>query len=87
MLYNRSALKNVLKFTDKHKKQSSSGVLPKEQNSQKNIFPGVSFLNKLAGWKPEMFRSSHWIFSVEQGALKGALSGLRQCLVNEGPLK
>ena len=47
-------LKNVLKFKDKHKKKSSGGVLSKEkmlskilQNSQKNSFPGVSFLLKL----------------------------------------
>ena len=53
MLYERSALKNS-KFTDKHKKQSSGGVLSKEkmslkilQNSQKNIFAVVSFLIKL----------------------------------------
>ena len=54
MLYERSVLKSVLEFTDKHKKQSSGGVLSKEkmflkilQNSQKNIFSGVSFLIKL----------------------------------------
>ena len=54
MLYKRSVLKNVSEFTDKHKKQSSEGVLSKEkmflkilQNSQKNIFSGVSFLIKL----------------------------------------
>ena len=53
MLYKRSVLKNS-KFTDKHKKQSSGGVLSKEkmslktlQNSQKNIFAVVSFLIKL----------------------------------------
>ena len=54
VLYKRSVLKNVSKFTDKHKKQSSGGVLSKEkmslkilQNSQKNIFAVVSFLIKL----------------------------------------
>ena len=53
MLYERSALKNS-KFTDKHKKQSSGGVLSKKklplkilQNSQKNIFAVASFLIKL----------------------------------------
>ena len=42
------------KFTDKHKKQSTGGVLSKVnmflkilKNSQKNIFAGVSFLIKL----------------------------------------
>ena len=46
--------KNVSKFTDKHKKQPSGGVLSREkmflkilQSSQKNIFSGVSFLIKL----------------------------------------
>ena len=54
VLYKRSVLKNVSKFTDKHKKQSSGGVLSKVkmslkilQNSQKNIFAVVSFLIKL----------------------------------------
>ena len=48
------SLKNVSKFTDKHKKLSAGGALSKEkmflkilQNSQKNIFSGVSFLKKL----------------------------------------
>ena len=54
MLYISSVLKNFSEFTDKHKKQSSGDVLSKEkmflkilQNSQKNIFVGVSFLMKL----------------------------------------
>ena len=54
MLYKRSVLINVSKFTDKHKKQSSGGALSKEKvflkilrNSQKNIFSVVSFLIKL----------------------------------------
>ena len=54
VLYKRSVLKNVSKFTDKHKKQSSGGVLSKVkmslkilQNSQKNTFAVVSFLIKL----------------------------------------
>ena len=54
MLCKRSVLKNVSKFTDKPKKQSSGGVLSKEkmflkvlENSEKNIFSWVSFLIKL----------------------------------------
>ena len=46
--------KNVSEFIDKHKKQSFGGVLSREkmflkilQNSQKNIFSGVSFLTEL----------------------------------------
>ena len=54
MLYKKSVLKNFSKFTDKHKKQSTGGVLSKEniflkilKNSQKKISVGVSFLIKL----------------------------------------
>ena len=28
------------------------------------------FFNKVAGWKPEIFRSSHWRCSVKQGVFK-----------------
>ena len=51
VLYKRGILKNFTKLTDKHNKQSPGCVLSKEkmflkilQNSQKNIFAGVSFL-------------------------------------------
>ena len=49
VLYGRGVLKNFSKFTDKLKKQSSRGVLSKDdlQNSQKNIFVRISFLIKL----------------------------------------
>ena len=54
VLYKRSVLENFSKFADKRKKQSSGGVLSKEkmflkilQNSQKNIFTGVSFMTKV----------------------------------------
>ena len=54
MLYKRSVLKNVSKFIDKHKTQSSGSLLSKEklflkilQNFQTNIFSEVSFLIKL----------------------------------------
>ena len=54
VLYKKSVLKNFSKFTDKHKKQSTGGVLSKEniflkilKNSQKKISVGVSFLIKL----------------------------------------
>ena len=57
MLYKTSVLKNS-EFTDKQKKQSSSGVLSKKkmslkilQNSQKNIFVVVSFIMKLQAGK------------------------------------
>ena len=35
----------------------------------KHLFRSL-FLNKVAGWKPETFRSSHWRCSVKQGGLK-----------------
>ena len=77
MLYKRSLLKNVSKFTDKHKKQPSGVALSKEkmflkilQNSQKKHLFRSLFFKKIAGWKPETFRSSHWRCSLKQGALK-----------------
>ena len=61
VLYRSSVLKNFSKFTDKHMKQSSEGALSKEktllkilQNSQKNIFAGVSFLIKLQAGNLEL---------------------------------
>ena len=57
VLYKRSVLKNS-KSTDKHRRQSPWSVLSKEkmslkilQNSQKNIFPVVSFIMKLQARK------------------------------------
>ena len=54
MLYKRNVLKNFSKYADKQKRQSSGGIPSKEkmvleilQNSQENIFSGVSFLIKL----------------------------------------
>ena len=53
MLYKRGVLKNFSKFSDKHKEQSSGGVLSKDvlknfvKFTEKNIFAGVSFLKKL----------------------------------------
>ena len=35
----------------------------------KHLFRSL-FFNKVAGWKPETFRSSHWRCSVKQGVLK-----------------
>ena len=52
VLYKRGVLKNFSKFSDKHKEQSSEGVLSKDvlknfEKLTKNIFAGVSFLTKL----------------------------------------
>ena len=65
MLYKRSVLKNS-KFKDKHKKQSSGGVLPKVKmsykilrNSQKNIFVVVSFIMKLQAGNLKLSRAAN----------------------------
>ena len=52
MLYKKGVLKNFSKFTNKHKKQSSEGVLSKNVLKNlakliKNIFAVVSFQIKL----------------------------------------
>ena len=83
VLYKRSALKNVSQFTDKHKRQPSGGALSKEKMflkiqpkwQQNSLFQNSQsqqslFFNKVAGWKPGTFRSSHWRCSVKQGALE-----------------
>ena len=60
MLYKKKVLKKFSKSTDKHKKQSSGGALPKKmflkisQNSQINIFAGVSFLIKFQAENPKL---------------------------------
>ena len=65
VLYKRGALKNLSKFTDKIKKQSSGGVLSKGvlKNFAKFIEKHLCwnlFFNKVPGWKPEAVRSNHW---------------------------
>ena len=77
VLYKRDDLKNFSKFTDKHKKQSSGGVLTKDvlkkfaKFTDRHLSPGL-FLNNVAGWKPETFRSSHWRCSVQKDVFKKA---------------
>ena len=46
----------------------------------KHLFLSL-FFNKVAGWKPETFRGSHWRCSVKQGALKNLanLTGNNLC--------
>ena len=70
VLYKIAVLKNLSKFSDKHKKQSSGGVLSKDvlkniAKFTKKIFAGVSFLTK-----SQAGRSSHWRWSVKQDILK-----------------
>ena len=52
VLYKKGDLKNVLRFTDKHKRQSSGGglskcVLRNFAKFKEKVFPGVSFLTNL----------------------------------------
>ena len=53
MLYKRGVLKNFSNFSDKHKEQSSGGVLSKDalkifvKFTEKSIIAGVTFLTKL----------------------------------------
>ena len=53
MIYKRGVLTNFSKFSDKHKEQSSGGILSKDalkmfvKFTEKNIFAGVTFLTKL----------------------------------------
>ena len=57
-LCKRGALKNLSKFSDKRKKQSSEGVLLKyvlnnfAKFTEKHLFQNL-FFNKVAFWKPE----------------------------------
>ena len=75
MLHKMGVLKNFFKFTDKYMKHSSGGAQSKIlQNSQKNIYTGVSFLNKVADWKTETVSSSHWRCSVKKKTSTAALS-------------
>ena len=75
VLCKRGDLKNLSKFTDKHKKQSSAGVLSKDvfknfaKFTEKHICRSL-FFNKVAGWKPETVRSSLWRCSVKKVVLK-----------------
>ena len=77
VLYKRGVLKSFSKFTDKHKKQSSGGVLSKDvfktfaKFTEKHLFRSL-FFNKAAGWKPETVRSTHWRCSLKQGVLQNS---------------
>ena len=70
MIYKRDVLKDLLKFTDKLKKQSYGGDLSKDvlknfaKFTEKDLCRNL-FFNKVAGWKPETARNSHWRCSVK----------------------
>ena len=80
VLYKRGVLKNLSKFSDKHKEQSSGGVLLKDilknfvKLTEKTSWPESPF-NKVAGWKP----CSYCGF-VKQGVLKNFANFARKNL-------
>ena len=89
VLYERGVLKNFSQFTDKLKKQSSGGVLSKyvlknfAKLTGKHLCRNL-FIYKVAGWKPETVRYSHWICSVKiwqiwQVSLFNKVAVLRTC--------
>ena len=73
VLYEKGVLKNFSKLAEKHKKQSSGGVLSKNAKfckiCRKTSLP-ESLFNNVVGWKPETVRSSHWRCSIKQDFLK-----------------
>ena len=68
--YKRDALRKFSKFLDKLKKQSFGSALSKDvlrnvaKFTEKHLC-GNLFFNKVAGWKPETVRNSHWRSSVK----------------------
>ena len=75
VFYEKGCLKNFIKFTDKHKKQSSGGVLSKDVHKNvakftENHLCRSLFFNKVTGGKAKTVRSSHWRCSVKKGFLK-----------------
>ena len=91
VLYKRDVPKNFSKFTDKHKKQSSGGVLSKDVLETFAKFTGTGlcrsvFLNKVASLKPETVRSSHWRCSAKKCVLKNFanFTGKNLCWCSEG---
>ena len=75
VLYKRGDLKIFSKFTDKHKKQSSGGVLLTDVLKNFAKFADKTSLleflfNKVAARKFETVRNSHWKCSVKRGFIK-----------------
>ena len=75
VFYKRGDLENFSRFTDKHKKQSSGGVLSKDilnnfaKFKEKRLCWSL-FFHEVAGWKPETARSSHWWCHLKKVFLK-----------------
>ena len=70
VLYKGGVLKSFSKFIAKHKNWSSGGVLSKDVHKSFAKFTEKHLYKKIAGWKPETVRSSHWGCSVKNGVLK-----------------
>ena len=79
MLYKRNDLKNISGSIDKHKKQSSGGILSKDvlkilaKFTEKRLCCSL-FFNKVADWIPEAVKSSHRRSSVKKMFLKSSTS-------------
>ena len=91
VLYKRGDLNSFSKFSDKHKKQSSSGVLLKDNVNNFAKLTGKHlcqslFFNKVASWKPKNVRSSHWRCYVKQGVFK-KVAGISEPAVHRSPTK
>ena len=76
VLYKRGVLKiHFSKFTNKHEKQSSAGVLSKDvltnfaKFTEKHLCRS-NFKKKVVRWKPATVRSSYWRCSVKNGSKK-----------------
>ena len=75
MLYKTGVLKNFSKSSDKHKKQSSGGVLSKDvlknfvKFAENNIFAGVSLLTKLQAGNLTLAEAAAG-YVLKQGVLK-----------------
>ena len=65
-LYKKGVLESFSKFTDKHK-NSHPGVFCQKicLKNLANRKTSLLFFNKVADWKPETARSSHWRCSVK----------------------
>ena len=75
VLFKKGFLKNISKFTGKHKKQSSGGVSLK--SDLKNLGPFIGehfcrglFFNKVSGRKPKTSRTIYWKCSVKKDVFK-----------------
>ena len=91
-LYKRGDLNNFSKFSDKHKKQSSVGALSKDalkifaKFTEKHLCRSL-FFNKVADWKPQNVRISHWRCSVKAGVFLKRRAGVSEPIVHRSSTK